>query len=45
MILNTPHAIHATHLSHKLGNHLEVMCSTPHFTAVTIALHLVYKLE
>ena len=38
-------AIHATYLNHTLGNHLEARCSRPHFTAVIIALHLVYKLE
>ena len=39
------HAIHATHHGHKLGNPLEARCSTPHFNAVLIALHLVYKLQ
>ena len=39
------HAIYATHLSHKLGNHLEAKYSTPHFTAVITPLYLVYKLE
>ena len=34
------HDIHATHLSHKLDNHLEVRSRTPHFTAV-VAVHLV----
>ena len=33
-------AIHATHLSYKRGNHLDMRGSTPHFTAVIIALHL-----
>ena len=35
-----PHAIHATHLSHKTDNHLEVSQSTLHFIAVITALHL-----
>ena len=39
------HAIRATHFSHKLGFHLEVMCSTPHSTAVIIAPNLAYKLN
>ena len=38
-------AYHATHLSHKFDNHLEVRCSTPHFNAVIIALRVSYKLE
>ena len=33
-------AIHATPLSHKFDNHLEVKYKTPHFTAVIIALRL-----
>ena len=38
--------VHATHLSHNIDNHLEVRCSTPHFTALIITLqHLFYKLE
>ena len=40
-----PDAFHATHLSHKLDKHLEVRYSTPHFTAVIIAVHLTKKLE
>ena len=36
----SPDAIHATHFSHKLDNHLEVKCSAPHCTAVKTALHL-----
>ena len=38
-------AIQAMHISHKIDNHLEVRYSTPHFTKVITALHLVYKLE
>ena len=38
-------AKHTTHFSLELDNHLEVRCSTPHITAVIIALHLFYKLE
>ena len=38
-------AFHATHLSHKLENHLALTYSTPHSTVVIIALHLVCKLE
>ena len=40
----SPDAIHATHLSHKIDNHLKVSYYTPYFTAVIIALHLNYKL-
>ena len=38
-------SINATHLSHESINHLEVKGSTPHFTAVIIALHLFYVLK
>ena len=38
-------AIYAAHQSHNLDNHLEVRCSTPHFTAGIIALLLFYILE
>ena len=41
----SPDAIHATHHSQKIGNHLEVRYNTPHFTAVIIALNSNYKLE
>ena len=41
----SPDAIHTTHLSHKIGNHLEVKNRTPHFTAVIIALHVYYEIE
>ena len=37
---NSPDAIHATHLSHKIDNHPEVTYSTPHFTAAIIERHL-----
>ena len=37
-------AFRATHISHKIDNHLEVRYSTPHFTAVEIALDVNYKL-
>ena len=41
----SPDAIHATHLSCQLDNHLEVKCSTPDFTAVITALHLKFIFE
>ena len=34
----------ATHLSHKIDEHLKVSYNTSHFTAAIIALHLKYKL-
>ena len=34
----------ATHLSHKIDEHLKVSYNTPHFTAAIIALHSNYKL-
>ena len=41
----SPDAIHATHLSNKLDNHLETRYSTPHFTAVVITVHLTHILD
>ena len=38
-------AIHATHLSHKFDNHVEVRCSTSHFTAVKFALHFFLQIR